>query len=143
MAFSGCLAGFRIDRMGSKPARNIDVFVLLLQINQVRTLCMDPINDKDSVRWMWKSNNQPFDLTEKDEWTAYSSAITADMERAHNCRASQVCIDEKYMINFNEMVQISIDDHHCQRPVRRLTQSSLNDENIDWCRERFGFRLPM
>jgi hypothetical protein len=45
------------------------------------------------------------------------------------------------MIDLNKMLQVCIDDTHRQRPVKRCVLSDLDDDNIDWRRERFAFEL--
>jgi hypothetical protein len=90
---------------------------------------------------MWKSNKDPFDPKQSEKWSAYSSAISANIEMAYKFHASQIYINQNYMINLNKMLQVCIDDTHRQRPVKRCVFSDLDEDHIDWRRERFAFEL--
>jgi hypothetical protein len=100
-----------------------------------------PLADTNCVKWMWKSNNDPFDSEQSQEWTDYSPDTSASIEEAHNRRATQICINQNYLIDLHRMMQIDINDTHRQRPVKRSVPSDLDDSPIDWRRERFAFKL--
>ena len=98
-----------------------------------------PIADIDYVTWMWKSNNDPFDSQQSEEWTPYPPAISSSIEQAYRRYTPQICINEDYMIDLKKMLQVSKGDTHRQRPVKRCDLSDPDDINNDWRRERFAF----
>lgn len=99
-------------------------------------------NDANCVTtWMWKSNELPFDPNQPEDWTPYPSAISANIEQAYENREAKIRINENYLIYFDKMLQICINNNHQQRPVRRYVLSNSNDNIIDWRRERFAFKL--
>ncbi|CAF2115982.1 unnamed protein product [Rotaria magnacalcarata] len=100
-----------------------------------------PVNTTNSVTWMWKSNNDPFDSKLPEKWSAYSAAISENIELAYRCHVSQVYIDQNYIIDLKKMMQVCTDDSHRQRPVKRCPLSDMDDDYIDWRRERFAFKL--
>jgi hypothetical protein len=110
-------------------------------MNPTVPLNINPDGDINCITWMWKSNNAPFDSKQSVEWTAYPPAVSASIERAYRRHESQICINENYMIDLNNMLQVCTDDFHRQRPVKRCALSDSDDNNIDWRRERFAFKL--
>lgn len=110
-------------------------------MNQTLLSDICPVDTIRHITWMWKSNNDPFDSKQSEKWSAYSPAISANIELARSCHLSQICINEKYMIDLKRMLQVCIDDTDRQRPVRRCFPSDIDEDHIDWRRERFAFEL--
>jgi len=110
-------------------------------MNQTLLSDICPVDTTNRITWMWKSNNDPFDSKQSDKWNAYSAVISANIELAYSCHASQVCIDQNYMICLDKMLQVCINDTHRQRAVKRCVHSVVEDDHIDWRRERFAFEL--
>ncbi len=110
-------------------------------MNQALLSDIRPVDMIDRITWMWKSNNDPFDSKQSNKWNAYSAVISANIELAYSYHVSQVYIDQNYMIDLEKMLQVCINDTHRQRPVKRCIHSDIEDDHIDWRRERFAFEL--
>jgi hypothetical protein len=72
---------------------------------------------------MWKSNANPFSLTEPDEWSAYSDVETRMIEEAFQKKQTEALLDD-YHINFKQLVQISNNNVEKQRPVKRMVNEN-------------------
>ncbi|CAF4941630.1 unnamed protein product [Rotaria sp. Silwood1] len=71
------------------------------------------------VEWMWKSNEDPWNSSQKEDWRSYSDVETAIIEEAYQKKLSEALIDD-YHINFKNSVQISNSNERNQRPVKRI-----------------------
>jgi hypothetical protein len=79
---------------------------------------------------MWKSNEDPWNSSQKEEWRSYSDAETAIIEEAYQKKLSEALIDD-YHINFKNSVQISNSNEHNQRPVKRVERGrSTSDPKL-------------
>ena len=85
------------------------------------------------IEWMWKSNPDPFDKTQPEEWSHYSDVENLIMEEAFSIKQHKVLIDD-YCIDFDRNVQISKRDPSKQRPVKRMVR---NREDKHLREERF------
>ncbi len=61
---------------------------------------------RQRIQWMWKSNANPFSLTEPDQWSAYSDVETRMIEEAFQKKQTEALLDD-YHIDFKQLVQIS------------------------------------
>jgi hypothetical protein len=76
-------------------------------------------SDRQRIQWMWKSNVNPFSLTEPDEWNTYSDVETRMIEEAFQKKQTEALLDG-YHINFKQLVQISNNNMEKQRLVKRV-----------------------
>lgn len=83
---------------------------------------MASLSSLTGVQWMWKSNSDPWNSTQKEEWRSYSDVETAIIEQAYQAKSSEVLIDD-YHINFKKSVQISNSNTTNQRPIKRFDRS--------------------
>ncbi|CAF1224481.1 unnamed protein product [Adineta steineri] len=78
---------------------------------------------KESIQtdfvWEWKTNIDPWNETQTEEWTSYSDDISSIIEKAYKERLEQVSINEDYCISLKDSVQFYKNDTFRQRPVRR------------------------
>ncbi|CAF2941307.1 unnamed protein product [Rotaria sp. Silwood2] len=79
------------------------------------------------IEWMWKSNEHPWNSSQKEEWCSYSDVETAIVEEAYQKKLSEALIDD-YHINFKNSVQISNSNQHNQRPVKRVERGRSTSE---------------
>ncbi|UJR18852.1 hypothetical protein I4U23_021980 [Adineta vaga] len=75
------------------------------------------------IEWMWQSNENPFDLSQKSEWKSYSDVETIVIEEAYQKKQSAVLLDQ-YHINLEQLIQVSNIDEKKQRPVKRIALST-------------------
>ena len=92
-----------------------------------------PSNTLKHVEWMWKSNPDPFDKTQPEEWSHYSDVENLIIEEAFSTKQHKVLIDD-YCIDFDKKVQISKNDPDKQRHVKRMVR---NREDKHLREERF------
>ena len=71
------------------------------------------------VEWMWKSNSDPWNTSQREEWRSYSDVETAIIEQAYQAKLSEAVIDD-YHINLKKSVQISNSNTSNQRPIKRV-----------------------
>jgi hypothetical protein len=71
------------------------------------------------VQWMWKSNMNPWSVTEPEEWRMYCDIEIFIIEESYQNKLPEVLLDD-YHIVFKESVQISNTDVRAQRPVKRV-----------------------
>ena len=97
--------------------------------------------DKQSVIWFWKSNQNPWSLNEIDQWTPFTIIINNQIEQAYQDRQQEFIIDSNHRIDLLKFFQIDINDLDKQRPVRRC--SDTEERIFDYRRERFNFAQPV
>ena len=88
-----------------------------------------------SVRWMWKSNADPWSTTELEEWRSYSDIEISVIEEAHKGKEPSVILND-YHINFYKSVQISNNNQNNQRPIKRVVAKE-GEELSSLCQQRF------
>lgn len=97
--------------------------------------------EENEVIWSWKSNTNPWSLNESDQWTPFPSTLNNQIEQAYQNHQNEIILDENYKIDFNKFLQININDHDKQRPIRRC--SNAEDIISYYRRERFNFVQPI
>ncbi|CAF1212676.1 unnamed protein product, partial [Rotaria sp. Silwood1] len=73
----------------------------------------------EQIQWMWKANENVFDLTQEAEWTMYTDVENQIIEQAYQKRMPEALLDQ-YHVNFEHLMQISNKDERQQRPVKRV-----------------------
>lgn len=82
---------------------------------------------RNRVEWMWKSNGDPWNSSQKDEWRSYSDVETSIIEDAYQKNLAQALIDD-YHIDLKRSVQISNSNASNQRPVKRVGRDQSTSE---------------
>ena len=90
-------------------------------------------NTLKHVKWMWKSNPDPWSKTEPEEWSNYSDVENLIIESAFSTKQPKALIDGHYL-DFDKYIQISDRDFTQQRPVKRMVR---NREDKHLREERF------
>jgi hypothetical protein len=85
------------------------------------------------IEWMWQSNTNPWSNSEPAEWSHYSDVENLIIEEAFSNNQPKAMFD-RYYIDFEHKIQILNDDHHKQRPVKRV---ECNKEDKHLREERF------
>ena len=85
------------------------------------------------IEWMWQANPNPWSKSEPAEWSHYSHVENLIIEEAFSNNQPQAIFD-RYYIDLKHKVQIFNDDHHKQRPVKRV---ECNKEDKHLREERF------
>ncbi len=80
---------------------------------------MAHVSSLTRIEWMWKSNPEPWNSAQKEEWRSYSDVETAIIEEAYQKKLPEALIDN-YHINFKQSVQILNSNENNQRPVKRV-----------------------
>ena len=80
------------------------------------------------IEWMWKSNSDPWNSSQTDEWRSYSDVETAIIEAAYQRKLPEALIDD-YHINFQRSVQISNSNQSNQRSVKRVERGRSTSES--------------
>ena len=88
---------------------------------------MASMSARTRVEWMWKSNADPWNSAQKEEWCSYSDVETAIIEQAYQAKLSAAMIDD-YHIDFKKSLQISNSNASNQRPVKRLERGKTASE---------------
>ncbi|CAF1397234.1 unnamed protein product [Rotaria magnacalcarata] len=80
-----------------------------------------PVSNKSftNVQWMWNANPDPFSKSQKVEWRRYSDVENMIIEKAFTTDVTNAIFDD-YHIDFKHGVQISNNDAHKQRPMKRM-----------------------
>ena len=81
---------------------------------------------------MWKSNEDPFDLSQEAQWTSYSDVQDRIIEDAYREKMSHAVLDD-YHIDFEHLIQISDHDKEDQRPI---VQNILNADEMKRLRQQ-------
>lgn len=71
------------------------------------------------MEWMWKSNKDPWNKSQAEQWSSYSDIEAAIIEDAYQKRLPEVLLND-YHISFEKSVQISNSKENSQRPVKRV-----------------------
>ncbi|CAF3284153.1 unnamed protein product [Rotaria socialis] len=79
-----------------------------------------PVSNKSfiNVQWVWNASPNPFSKSQNIEWRRYSDVENMIIEKAFTTGETNAILDD-YHIDFKHSVQISNDDIHKQRPVKR------------------------
>ena len=86
-------------------------------------MALQPSQYSERIQWMWKTNENPFDLTQETEWTMYTDVENQIIEDAHQKRMPEALLDQ-YHVNFEHLMQISNKDERQQRSVKRVTANT-------------------
>ncbi|CAF3532252.1 unnamed protein product [Rotaria socialis] len=80
-----------------------------------------PVSNKSfiNVQWVWNASPNPFSKSQNIEWRRYSDVENIIIEKAFTTGETNAILDG-YHIDFKHSVQISNDDIHKQRPVKRM-----------------------
>ncbi|CAF1569141.1 unnamed protein product [Rotaria magnacalcarata] len=90
------------------------------------------------IVWKWKSNTQPWSNVEPDTWEQYSDIENYMIENAYKKNESQVQLDH-FWIDFNNQIQIKIDNPNKKRPIKR---EIMHRSNNDIREQRFTMEQP-
>ena len=71
------------------------------------------------AKWFWNAKSNPFSTTDPDDWKEYSSEDNRTIEDAWSKKQEKVSL-ERYYVYFGNLMQVSRDDFHKQRPVKRV-----------------------
>lgn len=82
---------------------------------------MASASSSSRVEWMWKSNADPWNSSQKEEWSSYSDVETAIIEEAYQKKLPEVLIDDHH-IDFKKSIQISNSNENHQRPIKRISR---------------------
>ncbi|CAF1178330.1 unnamed protein product [Adineta steineri] len=82
---------------------------------------------------MWQANPNPWSKSEPAKWSHYSDVENLIIEEMFS-RNQPRAIFDRYYIDFKHMIQTFNDDHHKQRPVKRV---ECNKEHKHLREERF------
>ncbi|CAF1529190.1 unnamed protein product [Adineta ricciae] len=74
------------------------------------------------IEWMWKSNENPWDSSQEEQWSSYSDVETAMIEEAFQNNLSEILLDN-YHINLKKSLQISNSNENNQRPIKRIQRN--------------------
>lgn len=75
--------------------------------------------------WEWKSNPDPWSTSHPAEWTLYTCIENEMMEEMFSANEPYAYLDEFY-IDFKRKVQISSNNVHKQRPIRRMVVEKMS-----------------
>jgi hypothetical protein len=87
------------------------------------------------VKWMWKSNLDPWSSTEEENWISYTDVENTIIEDAFQKKKDKVRLD-KYLIDFIDLVQVSNQNKNHQRPIKR-TQEKIDQMTISSASDSF------
>jgi hypothetical protein len=101
----------------------------------------------DECIWVYQTRGDPWDATQKAEWTPYPDDISSAIEKAYKRGAEETFINEMYRIDLKHFVQQHIDDWSRQRPIRRQDRLTLpifsEIETRNECRRRERLSFPL
>ena len=88
---------------------------------------MASVASRNRVEWMWKSNGDPWNSSQKEEWRSYSDVETGIIEEAYQEKLPEALIDD-YHIDLKRSVQISNSNESNQRPIKRVSRDRSTSE---------------
>ncbi|CAF3685351.1 unnamed protein product [Rotaria sordida] len=107
-------------------------------MSSVQESTLGLVNNNDhAVIWLWKSNINPSDNTTRPQWKKYRPYTSSIIENAYKNRQSTVVIDNNYMIDFKNMIQINLHDSNQQTAVERCESEDVKNEMIESIRYLF------
>ncbi|CAF1315042.1 unnamed protein product [Didymodactylos carnosus] len=80
------------------------------------------------VLWHWNANLDPWSKTETPQWKPYSKGDNDIIEQAYNKNQTETKL-ENYIIDFQQLLQISKFDNTKQRPINRVLIPQINQTN--------------
>jgi hypothetical protein len=89
----------------------------------------------NKYQWLWKSNTNPWQSDNEEDWKSYSDVEMSIIEDAYQQKLTYVELDH-YTIDLKRLLQINKMDTNKQRPIKRIS-----DVNLQCLREE-RFTLP-